>query len=166
MADNGITAWTREIEMEFLLSLAEGQTISEVCRRIGFARSTYYDRLETDEEWAGQITRARARGCEAHEEEIQEIADDSRNDYMERMTGDGEVQIVFNSENVQRSKLRIYAREKRLAWANPARYGTSRVDHTTGGNALPTTDAEAMATRMASILAEGEARRRAAEGEE
>ena len=36
-----------------------------------------------------------------------EIADDARNDWMERQRQDGSTEIKFDKENVQRSRLRI-----------------------------------------------------------
>jgi len=158
--------WTPEIEEVLFASLANGQTLSEVCRRIGIGRTTVHDRKREDEAFAEQFARACEAGEERLEDEILEIADDATNDYVERMTGDGEITKELDREHVQRSKLRIYAREKVLAWKNPRRYGTGRLDLTTGGNALPTADVDAHAARIASILAEGDARRRAAEGEE
>jgi hypothetical protein len=53
-----------------------------------------------------------------------EIADDSRNDYIDRLNSDGEViGKQLDAEHVQRSKLRIETRLKLLAKWNPKRYG-------------------------------------------
>lgn len=158
--------WTPEIEEVLFRSLENGQTLLQICKRIGIGRTTVYDRKREDEAFAEQLARACEAGEGVLEDEILDIADNGTNDYVTRMNGDGEIVEELDRDHIQRSKLRIYAREKILAWKNPRRYGTGRLDLTTGGNALPTTDAEAMATRMASILAEGEARRRVAEGEE
>ena len=150
--------WTPEIEAIVLSSLSHGQTLSEICRRIGISRSTVYLHERTDDAFAEQIARAREEGEFALEDEMLTIADDATNDYVARMTGDGEIEMVLDKEHVQRSKLRLYAREKVLAWKNPKRYGTNRFDHTTAGDKLPSADVGDVATQIASILAEAEKR--------
>jgi hypothetical protein len=46
-----------------------------------------------------------------NEDEMLDIADDGSNDYIEVPGKDGETRTVFNSEHVQRSALRIKARQ-------------------------------------------------------
>ena len=48
---------------------------------------------------------------DAMAEEILEIADDARNDYVNRITADGEVERMSDMENIQRSKLQIDTRK-------------------------------------------------------
>lgn len=68
---------------------------------------------------------AHAREVQAFvmEDEIQEIADDSRNDWVEREGKDGAVEIVFNQENVARARVRIDSRKWLMAKMAPKRYG-------------------------------------------
>jgi hypothetical protein len=56
-------------------------------------------------------------------DEILEIADDSRGDYVERVLPDGKVVMVPNLENVRHARLRIKARKWILARMAPRKYG-------------------------------------------
>ncbi len=65
-------------------------------------------------------------------EEIVEIADDGRNDWMEVMSKDGEsIGWRLNGEAVQRSRLRVDARKWLMSKLLPKKYGESKDD---GGN--------------------------------
>lgn len=52
---------------------------------------------------------------ECYPSEIIEIADDARNDFIEKLNRKGEVFIAFDRENVERSKLRVDARKFLMA---------------------------------------------------
>lgn len=56
-------------------------------------------------------------------DEIVEIADDSRNDWIEREGKDGAVELVPNEERVTRARLRIDSRKWLMAKMAPKRYG-------------------------------------------
>lgn len=155
--------WTPAIEDIVLSSLSQGQTLREVCRRIGISHSTVYLHEREDEAFGERIARAREDGERALEDECLTIADDATNDFVARMTGEGEIEMVVDRDHIARSKLRIETRMKLLAIKNPRRYGTNRLDVTSGGDPLPAADVEGMSTRLASIIAEGEKRRAAAE---
>ncbi|KZK89150.1 hypothetical protein PsAD5_05511 [Pseudovibrio sp. Ad5] len=66
-----------------------------------------------------------------------EIADDARNDWMERINR-SETTAVFNAENVQRSRLRIQTRQWIAEKRCPSRYGQKIKSEVTGkdGGAL------------------------------
>lgn len=111
--------------------LAQGIPLTQICRElqqegIQVAPRTVRD-WEADEskpEVSAAIARARELGEYALAEQCLEIADDARNDWMERAAGDGdEKALQFNGEHVQRSKLRIDTRLKLLAKFNPKRWG-------------------------------------------
>jgi len=73
-------------------------------------------------EFFEQYARARAIQADLKFEEIQEIADDGSNDWME--TRDEENPgWKFNGEHVQRSKLRVDTLKWRLARMNSKKYG-------------------------------------------
>jgi terminase small subunit-like protein len=57
------------------------------------------------------------------EEELREIVDDGRNDWMERHARAGGRETVPNRENIQRSRLRYDARRWLLSNALPKFYG-------------------------------------------
>ena len=86
--------------------------------------STVWRWREADEELSQLIARARDVGFDKIAADTFEIADDGRNDWMERLDKDGQgIGWMLNGEHVQRSKLRIETRLKLLAKWDPKRYG-------------------------------------------
>lgn len=118
------TKRTPEIEAEIIRRLASGEPLAQICRTEGFPHpSTVRDWRDDDEEFALAIARAREDGFDAIADETLAIADDARNDWMERLgEGAGEAWAA-NGEHIQRSKLRIETRLKLLAKWDPKRYG-------------------------------------------
>ena len=85
---------------------------------------TVYDWKVSHPEISAGIARAREAGEEVIAADCLEIADDGRNDWMERLAPDGKpIGWMLNGEHVQRSKLRIETRLKLLAKWNPKKYG-------------------------------------------
>ena len=70
---------------------------------------------------------ARQDQFQVREDELVEIADDARNDWMDRETQNGTIRVV-DHEHIQRSKLRIDARLWLLSRLQPHKYG-DRVAH-------------------------------------
>jgi hypothetical protein len=70
-------------------------------------------------------------------DEILEITDDARNDWMEKQLENGKVIEVLNKEHVQRSKLRVDARKWVLGCMNPAQYGNFTRQELTGRDGAP-----------------------------
>lgn len=81
-----------------------------------------YAYLDGHQEFAERFARARLDGENAIAEECLDIADDARNDWMERDAAQGGGKVL-NTEHVQRSKLRIETRLKLLAKWNPKKWG-------------------------------------------
>jgi hypothetical protein len=70
-------------------------------------------------------------------EELIEIADNARNDYMMRQFGDTMVDVP-NPELIARSKIRIETRKWLMGKSQPKKYGDKvDVDHTTDPDAPP-----------------------------
>jgi hypothetical protein len=119
--------------------LSEGVPLRQILRdEPGMpAAATFYTRLsEKSEVYCAETARhiacARELGHDAIAADCIEIADDARNDYMERLKpgSDGEMESAYNAEHVQRSKLRIETRLKLLAKWDPKRYGERmNLDH-------------------------------------
>lgn len=85
---------------------------------------TWNEWLLADERLSIACAKARLDGFDAIAAETLRIADDGSNDYMERLSKDGEsTGAAFNAEHVQRSKLRVETRLKLLAKWDPKRYG-------------------------------------------
>jgi hypothetical protein len=125
------TTYTKKLAGEICRRLADGRTLRAVARdRDMPPESTVRTWANNDVEgFHASYARAREIGYQAMADEIIEIADDASNDWMERQNRDGKERLVLNSEHVQRSKLRITARQWLLAKALPKLYG-DKVEHT------------------------------------
>lgn len=110
---------------EIITELSKGTPMAEICRREGMPDvSTVWRWEEADPEFSQRVARAREVGHDAIAAGTLEIADDGKNDWMERLDNKGQsIGWVLNGEHVQRSKLRIDTRLKLLACWNPRKYG-------------------------------------------
>lgn len=115
--------FNHEIADRICERLAEGESLRSICRDDGMpARSEVFKRLAADKAFADQYARAREFGIEAMADDLSEISDDGRNDWMERH-GERDPGWVVNGENVQRSKLRVDTRKWMLSKLAPKKYG-------------------------------------------
>jgi hypothetical protein len=78
--------------------------------------------LDDREGFAAQYARAREIGYHAMADDLIEIADDGRNDWMDR-NADGNDGWTANGEHLQRSRLRVDTRKWMLSKALPKVYG-------------------------------------------
>jgi hypothetical protein len=133
------TTEEREVVVaKVLAGLADGIPLAELCRGEGMPdRVTVYRWKAEDADLAQRIACAREAGFDAIADECFDIADDGSNDYHERKRQDGSSEEVFNSEHVQRSKLRIDTRLKLLAKWDPKRYGDRTLLGSDPENPLP-----------------------------
>lgn len=122
-------AMSEAIFLSICLEIAGGTPLREICRRPDMpSKSSFYDWLEDDSDpqaHSGRIARyARARklGFDNIAEEALEIADDGRNDWIERHDPDNPG-YDYNGEHVARSRLRVDTRLKLLAKWDPKGYG-------------------------------------------
>lgn len=112
--------------------LSQGEPLAQICRDEGMpAARTVREWQQNDEQVSAAIARAREEGFDAIAAECLDIADDGRNDWMNRAADAGDEQALqFNGEHVRRSKLRVDTRLKLLAKWDPKRYGDRlAVDH-------------------------------------
>lgn len=119
-----------------------GEGLREVCRDSEMpTRSMIYRWLQDNESFRDQYTHAREGLLDYWAEDIVEISDDGRNDWMERRSesekGAG-VQngYVLNGEHVQRSKLRVDSRKWLLSKLAPKKYG-DKIETTVEGGDKP-----------------------------
>ena len=130
-----------EIAAQIVARIAEGEPLAQICRDEGMPDpSTVWRWQQSDEAFAQAIARAREDGFDRIAEGTLEIADDGRNDWMEKFDKDGQsAGWVINGEHVQRSKLRIETRLKLLAKWDPKRYGEKiQAEHSgPDGGAIP-----------------------------
>jgi hypothetical protein len=119
--------YTPEVADFILEKLAEGVSLREICREHDCAPDESTVRkwaLDDVEGFAVRYTRAREIGYHSMADEIFDIADDGRNDWMERTNArTGETDQVPNHENINRSRLRVDSRKWFLSKVLPKIYG-------------------------------------------
>lgn len=87
-------------------------------------RQTVYNWIRQYPEFARMYDEARERRAHLLFDELQAIADDGRNDWMERLGEDGKpAGYVVNGEHIARSRLRVDTRKWMLCKLLPKVYG-------------------------------------------
>lgn len=126
--------YTPELIEAICERISQGEPMAQICRDDGMPdRSTIWDWQQANEDVSQRIARAREAGFDAIADECFEIADNSRNDYIEALAAAGDEkaeQARVNGEHIQRSKLRVETRLKLLAKWDPKRYGDKQqIEH-------------------------------------
>nr|WP_312809334.1 hypothetical protein [Agrobacterium cavarae] len=86
--------------------------------------STVFKWLRDNEAFSQQYARAREVQADALFDDILDIADDGRNDWIEKRNADGEnIGWMENGEALKRSQLRIEARKWMAGKLRPKKYG-------------------------------------------
>lgn len=116
-------AYSQAVADEICRRLAEGESLRSICRDDEMpARSHVFEWLAANAEFADQYARAKQFGIDAMADDIQEISDDARNDWMEAH-GREDAGWVANGEHIQRSRLRVDSRKWLLSKLAPKKYG-------------------------------------------
>ena len=149
--------YTDEIGIAICTRIIEGETIKEICADADLpSERTVFRWLAAEPTFWRLYMRAREAQMEKWCEEIVEIADDARNDYMDRLAKNGEIERVYDPEAVQRSRLRIETRKWVMSKLAAKRYG-DKVDVSVNATLDVSTlsDAELEARTKARLLALG-----------
>ena len=119
------TKYTEAVAKEILGRLADGQSLSSICKDAHLPdKDTVLDWSEDSKSpFSRQYARARLRGYMKHADELTDIADDGRNDWMDRELKNGDTIRVVDEECVKRSQLRVDTRKWILARMLPKVYG-------------------------------------------
>jgi hypothetical protein len=118
------TVSRERIERRICELLAEGWTLRQVCSEPGMpSKATVLRWTQGEGPFADHYARAREVGYHSMADELIEIADDGRNDWIEREGRGGQTYIALNDEAVARSKMRIDTRKWLLSKALPKIYG-------------------------------------------
>lgn len=133
----------REELFETIFSAIEnGDSLRKALKAVKLSSKTFYEWLEDEgnEDKVKQYARACEERAEALLDEMIDIVDDTRYDYIEMDTGEeGASEHVLdkkpNYELIQRSRLRYDARKWLVSKLNPKKYG-DKVDLTTNGKDL------------------------------
>lgn len=115
----------REDAAEVILAgVAQGKSLREICDADELlpAPKTFYAWLKEDAELRNKYAHAKELMAEKMAEELLEIADDGRNDWMTIQRGGEEVEVE-NHEVVNRSRLRIDTRKWLMSKLLPKKYG-------------------------------------------
>lgn len=103
--------------------LAMGESLRAICSDDDMpAMSSVFLWLTKHKEFSEQYAHARAAQADALADDVLTIADDGRNDWMERH-GKDDAGWVANGEHVQRSRLRVDARKWYAGKLAPKKYG-------------------------------------------
>lgn len=125
--------FTPEIAETICARLMSGESLREICREDGFPDIATVGRwLHRHDEFRTQYAQAREAQAEVLADEVLEIADDGRNDWMERH-GKDDAGWQANGEHIQRSKLRYEARRWYAAKLAPKKFGEKVETEHSGG---------------------------------
>lgn len=121
------TKYTQWIARGICLRMMDGQSLRSICELPQYpARRTVLYWLSSKEEFLRQYTQAREIQQELLYEEMFEIADDARNDWMIKQSKNGEEYEAPNMENINRSRLRIDTRKWAMERMANKRYGNKQ----------------------------------------
>ena len=119
------TRCTAEIADLIMAELSEGRTLTEICGDPGMpVHSTV--RLWAKQNrggFAARYNEARELGCYMIADQIIDIADDTRGDWIARRKPDGTTEYVRDPGNIRRCELRIKARRWLLSKLLPKIFG-------------------------------------------
>lgn len=103
--------------------LATGEPLQQIARDEGMPSAQTVLLWSMLPEWVERYARAREAGYSLIGEQLLEIADDSRNDWMDRETASGRIERVVDREAMERTRLRLDTRKWMLAKMLPKIYG-------------------------------------------
>ncbi len=120
--------YTPKLADEICKRLTEGESLNSICKSEGMpSRATVHNWTQDKSHAFGdRYARAREVGYHILADDILEIADDGRNDYVER---DGV--LAVNHDHIARSRLRVDARKWLLSKMLPNVYG-DKIQHQGG----------------------------------
>lgn len=117
------TEYSQEVADSICERIANGESLRAICDEEGMPdKSTVFRWLAARTEFCDQYARAREAQADALFDDILSIADNGRNDWMEKNFGD-DTRWVENGEALRRSQLRIEARKWMAGKLKPKKYG-------------------------------------------
>jgi len=133
--------YTKDIASEICVRIGIGESLNTICKydRMPCKATVMFwlvDAVKDNaspelKEFLDQYTQAREHQANGWADETVDIADDGTNDYVEKVGKDGKYESL-NSENIQRSRLRVDTRKWFLERLKPKKYGTQlKVNHDT-----------------------------------
>lgn len=119
------TVYSVELADAICRELSAGRSLTDVCNDAAMPDKTTVRLWACDDRqgFGARYQQARQFGYESLADEMLDIADDSRNDFVERRKANGEVAIVPDQEVITRSRLRVETRRWLLGRMLPKTYG-------------------------------------------
>lgn len=115
--------YTAEMADTICERLAGGESLRSICAEEGMpSQSMVFRWLGQNEAFREQYAHAREAQADALFDDILEISDDGRNDWMARL-GEKDAGWAVNGEHIQRSRLRVDARKWMASKLAPKKYG-------------------------------------------
>lgn len=123
------SSFTQEIADKICELIEQGKSLRQISEIEGMpCKATIMNWCNEKRDFLDQYVRAKEEQAEYLADEILEIADNARNDWMEINAGD-DIGFKLNGEHVQRSRLRIDTRKWLAGKLKPKKYGDyTRVD--------------------------------------
>jgi hypothetical protein len=119
------SAYTEALADEICRRLASGESLSSICRsdHMPERRTVLQWKLDNYQGFHSRYARAREVQLAAIADELLDLTDDSRNDFMEREDRDGNATVVVDREHLDRTKLRVDTRKWLLTKLMPSTFG-------------------------------------------
>ncbi len=119
------STYTVEIADEICERIAVGESVRQICLLDHMPDdATFYRWLLKYDEFREKYACAKEAQADRFNEELIEIADDSRNDWIERENNrTGQTYIALNEEALGRAKLRVETRKWLMGKHKPKKYG-------------------------------------------
>lgn len=115
--------YTEEKATAICTRLVEGESLRSICRDEAMpSLQTVFNWFAAHPPFVEQYARAREAQADTLADDILEISDDARNDWMERH-GDDDGGWAVNGEHIQRSRLRVDSRKWIASKLKPKKYG-------------------------------------------
>ena len=131
------SSYTQQVADIICERLMDGESLRSICEAEEMpSRMTVFRWLQANQAFRDQYAHAREVQADTLADDVLDIADDGRNDWMERR-GEEDAGWVLNGEHVQRSRLRIDARKWKAAKLAPKKYGDKVQQEVTGTDGGP-----------------------------
>lgn len=150
------TKYTQELGDEICERLSMGVSLRSVCNADDMPHvRTVFRWLRKDEEFCHQYTRAKQESADSLVDEMLDISDDARNDWMERR-GENSEGYELNGEHVQRTRLRIETRKWLASKLKPKKYGDRVTNVHEGTLSLSDMTEEQLDARLAQLVSKSQ----------
>jgi hypothetical protein len=146
----GVSTYTEEVADIICERIADGESLKAICEDPAMpSKATVFKWLSEQPTFSDKYALAREAQSDALFDDILSIADDGRNDWMQKNFGE-ETRWVENGEAIRRSQLRIDARKWMASKLKPKKYG-ERLDLNHSGSIASIAD-DTLDARLLKLL--------------